>query len=49
MHRDSKKHRESIRLPMPWQHTQEGVADVTPEERAALRAELTRRSAFRDT
>lgn len=42
--RDVKAHPDPVELPTPWKHTQE--VDVTPEERAQLRAELEARSAF---
>ena len=42
--RDVDKHPDPIELPTPWSQTQE--VDVTAEERAQLRAELTARSAF---
>ena len=44
--RDPKKHPDPIRLPMPYRDEATKTADVTPEERAALRADLVRRSAF---
>lgn len=44
--RDTKKHPDPIRLPMPYRDDAGKQADVTPEERAALRAALLRRSAF---
>jgi hypothetical protein len=43
--RDDKKHPEPFDLPLPWPKVA-AVADVTPEERAELRASLLRRSAF---
>jgi hypothetical protein len=44
--RDPKKAPDPIDLPMPWPAKQSKSADVTPEERSALRAELLKRSAF---
>jgi hypothetical protein len=44
--RDPKKAPDPIDLPMPWPATSSKSADVTPEERAALRAQLLKRSAF---
>lgn len=46
VNRDEKAHPDPIRLPMPWPEGTGKHADVTPEERAALRAQLLRRSAF---
>jgi hypothetical protein len=43
--RDTKLHPKPIVLPMPWPN-ETAVEDVTPEERAKLRASLLRRSAF---
>ncbi|TFD58033.1 hypothetical protein E3T43_07230 [Cryobacterium sp. Hh7] len=43
--RDSKIQKDPFDLPFPWPKVA-AVEDVTPEERAALRASLERRSAF---
>ncbi|QJU52928.1 hypothetical protein SCB71_06295 [Herbiconiux sp. KACC 21604] len=45
VHLDRKRHKKDIELPGPWGKANPN-ADVTPERRAALRAELERRSAF---
>jgi hypothetical protein len=42
--RDTATHPDPVELPTPWSQTQE--ADVTPQERAQLRAELASRSVF---
>ncbi|MBD8477565.1 hypothetical protein [Microbacterium sp. CFBP 8794] len=42
--RDTTTHPDPVELPTPWPDTQ--AVDVTPEERAELRAELKARSAF---
>ena len=42
--RDTTVHPDPVSLPTPWATQQD--ADVTTEERAALRAELAARSAF---
>lgn len=44
-HRDSKVTPEPILLPGPWRR-EDSNADVTPERRAELEAELNARSAF---
>lgn len=45
--RDTKKYPEPIKLPAPWPSEEEAAAEeVTPEERAALHAQLLRYSAF---
>jgi hypothetical protein len=43
--RDQKLHPDPFALPKPW-GDKAAKADVTPEERAALRAQLLRYSAF---
>ncbi|MFC5930934.1 hypothetical protein [Cryobacterium melibiosiphilum] len=43
--RDVEEHPAPFDLPMPWPKVA-AIEDVTPEERAALRASLERRSAF---
>jgi hypothetical protein len=43
--RDSKKYPEPVDLVFPWPKTA-SEEDVTPEERAALKAKLLRHSAF---
>ena len=43
--RDLKEHPDPHKLLFPWPH-EAADADVTPEERAALRAKLLRHSAF---
>lgn len=45
VNRDEKKQREPFELPLPWSSSQK-QEQVTPEERAVLRASLLRRSAF---
>lgn len=37
-----------ISLPRPWEAPAVPVSEITPEERDELRAQLIRRSAFRD-
>lgn len=44
--RDPKKHPKPIELPVPWDRAGGATADVSPEERARLKAALMRRSAF---
>jgi len=45
-HRDTKKNPQPITLPMPFSGGESAEPDVTPAERAALRADLIKRSAF---
>jgi hypothetical protein len=45
--RDTKKYPNPITLPAPW-IAEEKAEEVTPEERAELRARLVQHSAFRD-
>jgi hypothetical protein len=45
LNRDVKEHPDPFVLPHPWP-LNAAVEDVSPEERAALRASLLRRSAF---
>ncbi|MDQ1174167.1 hypothetical protein QE430_002474 [Microbacterium testaceum] len=42
--RDTEAHPDPVELPTPWPDKQ--AVDVTPEERARLRADLEARSAF---